>query len=135
MTAQTILGEVIYSSAIADATGQDPVTVSSDGDCPRTLLGLSCIAREYDCLCEQVARADIAVDKSAARAPVARLRVELRPLDRDWAPVRRSIELIGYQADYQVTAAATMTAGAVVVCSFDLYRPENASLRTYLVEA
>ena len=134
MTAQTVLGEVIYSSALADPTGQAPRPTKSD-NCPRTLLGLSCIAREYDCLCGQVARAIIDVEQHERVTPVARLTVELRPLDRDWSPIRKSIELAGLRADYQVTAPATMTKGAVVVCSFDLYRPENESLRTYLVEA
>lgn len=127
----TELGEVIYSTGLTDEVQESPVA----GQCPRELLGLSCLVNEYDCLCNYVVSASLEVAEHERGTPVARLTVKLRPLDKDWSVVRKSIELVGYRADYRVSAPATLTSGLELVSTFDLYRPQNAALRMYLAES
>ena len=128
----TELGEVIYSTGLTSEPVQDS---EAAGECPRELLGLACLRDVYGCLCQSVVRASLEVAQHERGTPLARLTVELQPLDRDWSVVRKSIELVGYKADYRVSAPATVSSGLVLVATFDLYRPQNAALRMYLSDS
>lgn len=124
------LGKVISVSSIVTAEPNDDW--ASPNECPRELMGLACLRHEYDCLCRHVVRASLEVAQEERGTPVARLTVELRPQERDWSVVRKSFELVGYRADYRVSAPATLASGLELVSTFDLYRPQNAALRVFL---
>lgn len=104
-----------------------------DNICGRELLGLLCVAPDYDCMCEQVESSEIETVQDD-RGAVAVLTLRLLPNLLDYSLVRKNISLMGYRADWKVSAPAGLGHGTTIVVEFDLWRPQNAELLAYIAE-
>lgn len=94
--------------------------------CPREFLGLTCMVPAYSCLCGLVEKSRVeTVTEANGKVEVVNLTLGLTPGASDPQAVMRSIDMIGYKADYRVSHNE-------VVASFNLRRPQNDKLRSFI---
>lgn len=120
----TELSYVISSTALTEESD-----AAVQQRCPRELLGLSCIVAEYACLCELVeaCRVETVKGQSGGTA-VVNLCMTLRQGKADPQAVMAGVDLTGYRADYQASRQA-------VTASFNMRRPQNTNLMTFVRES
>lgn len=98
--------------------------------CGRVLLGKTCLKElRYECLCTNVTRslAEVVEDETGGTARFV-LTLELENGIHEWSQVRKSIDLMGYKADYKVSLGG-LERGMEIVSTFPLSKRENADLR------
>lgn len=117
----TELAFVISSTALTDETD-----AAVQGRCPRESLGLSCMIPHYSCLCELVGTCTIETVKNDSGGTALVLSMTLRQ-GKDAQAVMTGIDLMAYKADFQVSRSA-------VVASFNMRRPQNVELETFVRE-
>ena len=103
------------------------------GVCPRELLGLTCLSdTDYECLCSEVVSASVRTEQDTKGAVLV-LSLELFP-GKEWEHLRKSVDLTGYKAAWRVSPPESMHHGTTVDFTFDLWRPQNADLKGYVLE-
>lgn len=113
---------------VINSTGLESVSGAVSKVCPRELLGLACIRDNYSCLCEQVESCQIETVKGqGGEAAVVNLRMTLIPHVGLPRAVMTGIDLTGYKADFEAGRNA-------VRASFNLRRPQNTELRSFIRE-
>lgn len=112
--------------AVISSSGLDAASEPVEETCPRELLGLTCLIREYQCLCEQVASTEIEKVRKG-RGSALTLTLNLIPSVGNPMTVMTALNLTGMRAEFQASRQA-------VTATFDLSRPENASLNEFVRE-
>lgn len=98
-------------------------TALVDNECPRELLGKMCTSGEYECACDNLSAASIAVvNNKAGVASLVRLTMTLKPGSGDATKVMDGIELSGLKAHFDASYRH-------VEATFDLRMPQNAELK------
>lgn len=105
--------------------------VSTLAECPRKVLGFACISDTgYKCLCYDVRSTEVET-VADTRGPVLVLTLELFP-NGDAKSLTSALRMTGnYRADWKISGAG-INRGPTVTVSYDLWRPENKSLREHL---
>lgn len=104
---------------VVSRSDASPTTVLT---CPREMLGLSCLAGIYPCLCEVVSAVVMATQANDIGQPVGvSLNLDLAP-GANPANVMADIERTGFLASFTASHQA-------VAAVFDLRKAQNADLR------